>query len=52
MKLTAEENRTTRAKVTRECTVYEVRKNKDEVVKVDPTTFRNMHRKGLLVEVK
>ena len=52
MKLTAEENRTTRAKVPRDCPVSEVRKNKDEVVKVDPTTFRNRHRKGLLVEVK
>ncbi len=52
MKITAEENRNTRAKVTSKCTVYNEPKSPGDVVTVDQFTFRNMERKKLLEKTK
>ena len=52
MKLTSEENRTIRAKLNRSATIYGQSKAKDEQILVDPTTLRNLSKKGILSQVK
>lgn len=52
MAVTDPENRTIKAVVVKECTVYSAPQVEGDAVTVDPDTFRNMGIKGLLKAVE